>query len=336
MTVAVRLKRGPLHPDIKRKVVMKGGPGSGHHGHSGRPGMVGGSVAGISASFDMSTWLAGQRKRMPTPVRDAISGAIEAKMAEKEVKVTREQAEAEVEMYLDVMVMDEERFQYYAGKLGIDPALAGDFFKEQKTTDQELLRKRYDMQKRMTYERAGADFLAMDKLYGDVKDKGLVGANSAEARRVLSEEYGVQVSSKISLSEEAVHENLSYVINAARTNPLISRVVRNELDYIRFENHPTRDSAVASAGYRHINIHPTAEEWRSPLTMVHELGHVHSYHDKNWIEAGGFGSGRHTSSYGWLNPDEDYAETFVAAMAGSQSHRDWVPNKYDHILESFE
>lgn len=30
-----------------KSVVTKGGPGSGHHGHSGRPGKVGGSVAGI-------------------------------------------------------------------------------------------------------------------------------------------------------------------------------------------------------------------------------------------------------------------------------------------------
>jgi hypothetical protein len=32
------------------KIVLKGGPGSGHHGHGGRPGQVGGSSAGTGAS----------------------------------------------------------------------------------------------------------------------------------------------------------------------------------------------------------------------------------------------------------------------------------------------
>lgn len=41
----------------------KGGPGSGHHGHAGRPGQVGGSVSG----GDAITWTAIQevKKRMP-------------------------------------------------------------------------------------------------------------------------------------------------------------------------------------------------------------------------------------------------------------------------------
>lgn len=38
--------------DYKWTFIVKGGPGSGNHGHSGRPGLVGGSSGGTGASAD--------------------------------------------------------------------------------------------------------------------------------------------------------------------------------------------------------------------------------------------------------------------------------------------
>jgi len=61
---------------------LKGGSGSGFHGHSGRPGKVGGSSAGGGASYDRDRWTsqdiptrAGEWKKLSINERDAIADA---------------------------------------------------------------------------------------------------------------------------------------------------------------------------------------------------------------------------------------------------------------------
>ena len=63
------------------KVTLKGGPGSGHRGHAGRPGLVGGSAPGITAGLAFAPGVSDDVKRevskvyysMPRGVRDLIS-----------------------------------------------------------------------------------------------------------------------------------------------------------------------------------------------------------------------------------------------------------------------
>jgi hypothetical protein len=51
------------------KIVLKGGPGSGHHGHAGRPGQRGGSVSG-SVAMSLRTGMVASTKRILNELRD--------------------------------------------------------------------------------------------------------------------------------------------------------------------------------------------------------------------------------------------------------------------------
>lgn len=113
------------------KVVLKGGPDSGHHGHAGRPGSVGGSVAGsVAVSLRTGRAAAAKRGIKPEPKksdvttrltsRDGVKEYGEANWREWRDNLTLEQA-ANLQIYSEATFEPVNNYMRSRGRVLPDP-----------------------------------------------------------------------------------------------------------------------------------------------------------------------------------------------------------------------
>lgn len=301
----------------------KGGPGSGHHGHAGRPGLVGGSLPG---DLSMHSYLQAIRAKN-APVQRKILDAV--------AKVKPDYSDTDKEMLLDVMAMDRERFMHYARKIGLDDAeeLADEFFEEQKGLDRKEARARMRMEDKFTAKHpatGGAEFMTSmgDELWE--KSEQLVGKNDVEATQRLQKEYGVKFDYQRDVDSAEIHRHASWLLNMANEDPRLGRVIKEHLSRVTYAKARPGDTAAMRAGWDHIYIMPT--EWpHDPSMMVHELGHVfEKAFARKEMTAAGFDQGPRASSYAW-RLGEDFAEVFRAVIGDQKHIQKFTPKKYAAI-----
>lgn len=307
--------------------VLKGGPGSGHFGHRGRPGLRGGSLPGGGAASNIHAWMAAKRRGLPAPVRQKIRDRI------KEVKPGA--TDDECDMYIDVMGLDRKRFRRYAEVLGLDPSMEDEFFKEQEQLDSHMAREMLRVQDAATYKSGSGHPELMATMSDDMYARvtAVVGKDASEVVSKLYDRYGVTVDIRRKVDDDTVHQEMSWLYNLAESDPVLGKVLSTRVKKVVYDKRPSRSTAAMQWRPDGLYIYPDVH---TAANILHELGHA--YEDASRFDSikSGFGRGRTVSSYAWTNYSEDFAETFVAVVGGRTGYRDWVPDKYDAILRSIE
>ena len=182
----------------------KGGPGSGNWGHAGRPGQVGGSAPGGGAAYARSKWLVAIRNGYPQPVRDEIAEKIQA--------IRPDATENQVDMYLDVMSLDRERFLYYANKIGLDnPEQSADaYFAENKKMEKDILRRRLAMEDAATFRQKGQPKDQLEA-YGKVWDgyRQVREGTARELTDTIQDRYGVEFQNDNNVSDAIIRKRVA-------------------------------------------------------------------------------------------------------------------------------
>lgn len=312
---------------VSKDIVLKGGPGSGHYGHRGRPGIRGGSLPGGGAASNIHAWMTAKRRGLPAPVRQEIRDKI------REVKP--DATDDECDMYLDVLGLDRERFRVYAEKLGLDPSMEDEFFEEQKQIETTMAREMLRVQDAATYKSSSGHpepFASVDdSTYARVHR--LVGNDASEVVGKLHTRYNVSVDVECDVDDGTVHQEMSWLYNLAESNPVLAKVLSTRVRRVVYAERPPHSTAAMQMRHDGLYIYP---DFHTATNILHELGHA--YEEASGFDpvGSGFGKGRMVSSYAWTNYTEDFAETFVAVMGGHKAYRDWIPDKYDAVLQSIE
>jgi len=311
------------------KLTVKRGGGRGHWGHAGRPGKVGGSLPGRGAAYAREKYLRAVRDGYPKPVREAIGKAV--KEAHPDV------SEHGLDMYLDVMALDREKFLYYAGKLGLkDPeALADAYFKENAEIERKVAQKRWKVEGEATYKGPNGEPVALQGFWAD--DDSLYtlrGKDATEAATHLLDEYGVLVmdSTRDGLPRSEMWNAASYLLNLADKQPALAALMRDRVKHVKYvDKGPNAKFAARWQGNSIIVPYEANGVPLLPYLLVHEMGHAaqdYIFEKTGEFKPKGFGRGRTASRYGWSNPDEDWAEWWMAYFGNAPGLREWDPEKY--------
>lgn len=316
----------------------KGGPGSGHWGHQGVPGQRGGSAPGHGAAWNIYKYSRAIRAA-------AAEGRSGPKVVLDAIREARPDAdEHDVDMYLDVMALDREKFEYYAGRLGIKnvSSLADTYFSDMKAVDREVALKVQRVKDEATFRISPQQKYPQitqaisDDLY-DVAYSGLIGETVSDAKDTLFDTYGISINNRRTESDETIHEHISWLCNMAQADPRIAAVL-NKAKEIEFTTRPANSTAAMSVFGSKIEVYETALG-HGPEMYIHELGHIleNSRYGafSRYIDAGG-GRGRMYSSYAFTNPSEDFAETFVSLFSDAPGAPDWAPEKYQCVANEVE
>lgn len=246
----------------------------------------------------------------------------------------------DVEMMIDVMSLDKERFMHYAEKIGMKDAekLADAYFKEQGEISRQVAYQEWKVKEALAapvqghrqyvYDTVGAP----DSIYDMAKQP------VDDSRGHLIRDYGITVSDNVGLPPEFAKQYTDWVYNMAEGDPRIKLAVQG-VDRLVFQRTPSHSTASMQVTGRTISVNfkpdrPFEEAYHNPGMMLHELGHVFdSVYSKSGADAvkAGFGRGKAPSTYAVGNPLEEFAEMYAAVIGGNQSVKAWVPDKYAYI-----
>ena len=310
----------------------KGGPGSGNWGHAGRPGQVGGSAPGGGAAYAREKYLKAIRDGYPRPVRDEIAKSIQA--------IRPDATEDQVDMYLDVMAMDRERFLYYGNKIGLDnPERAADaYFAENEAMEKDVLRRRLAMEDAATFSTRGQPQDQLDA-YGKIWDgyRKVRKGTAQELAGIIKERFGVEFQNDSGVSDEFIRKHASHILNVADAHPAIAKILKEQVKRIQYTENPRGDTAAAEWNLLD-TVKVYQHDFAGPGLFVHELGHAAEAYAGSLTElnAMGFGRGRTATAYGWKNHHEDWAEWFVSVIDNEPGIAAWEPAKFAHVRDLIE
>jgi hypothetical protein len=312
----------PLVVRVNGKVVeQKGSSTSGHYGHAGRPGKVGGSAPGGGAAYNIPAYLKKVRERIPRPIRDQIGEAVR--------KLHPDATDHDVDMYLDVMAMDRERFDYYAEKLGLEGVDADAFMEEDRERERQVQIQKWKIQDAAKLkDEDGRPYCNMG--LGDVPlgRDDLVGKDWKEGSDLILSRYGTVIVNEAGLSPKEMHSRVSTVLNLAEDHPAIARILKEKVKHIRFTPQVEGKTKAAEWTGSAIKVYEEGFDWFTGSLLAHELGHAAEDYLSSSPYKEGFGRGNTVSSYGWINDSEDWAEWFTATLSRKSGLMDWEPNKY--------
>lgn len=314
---------------------LKGGKGSGHWGHKGRVATHerGGSVPGGGAGYNLGGYLHAIRRGVPQPARAALTQGI--------LNAKPNADENDIDMYIDVMALDEERFDYYTSKLGMENTaeLKKQFFAERAEMDKAELRAKLRVEEQYTYMSEGgtrADSMAYcgDGLW-DAAKAGLVGNNLQDVEAELYKKYKISVQYDIDVDPDIAHNELSMLANMLAADKRLGDVATRCTRRIVYDAQPYGSTAAMSSTGDRILVHPNrfASSYHWPTTWIHEIGHTleYSLDDVGKIFDAGFGIGKTVSTYARINPQEDFAETFVSVISNDPGPRSWEEGKHAFV-----
>jgi len=249
-----------------------------------------------------------------------------------------------LEMYLDVMELDQERFVEYGVKLGLDnpEQRAETYFKWQKEKTRQEIVGRARKQEAATMKVNGRPNYGSG-LGADMADAvergGLYGESVEDVRVALDEKYGVRLENRNSTDMDKVHREASALLRMADSNPVLAQTLQEHVAGLAYTDNPGR---TAAAHYdpvtRIIHIHP-ADFDLPGSALVHEAGHAaEAYAPDLGREGLEFGEpmGRAVSMYARGNYSEDYAEMYgmLVSQWEAGAIKGWVPRKYQYMLDN--
>jgi len=260
-------------------------------------------------------------------VRDEISKKVQA--------LHPDATEHDIDMYLDVMGMDQEKFLYYGEKLGMtDLKESMDaYFSENSAVEKDVMRRRYAMEDKATFSCRGNPTLlhAVDEKWDPLYElRGSAGENALE----LEDRFGVRIADQVGVSEELAHKHTSYLLNLADAHPAIGTILSERVKILRYKARYPGETA--SASWDEFDHAITVKDFDYPLgpaTFAHEIGHAAEDYVGNLpgLVEMGFGQGRTASSYGWKNHHEDWAEWFTGALEPIPGFAEWDPAKFEKV-----
>lgn len=310
---------------------QKGGPGSGNWGHGGLHGVWGGSGEEDGVD-DRDAYLYTRRS-------EAMKTGVVNDVRKQLKKANPGISDVDVEMLIDAMSLDEERFEYYADKYDVDNVSVDEFFGQLEQIDKEQAKLRWKLQEAAAMKLQGhpVHFASFSTSFGEPLDK-LVGNDYNDPASILRNEYNVNVRIKREESyTDELHKVLSKFVNVARTSPIIAATLRDNVDAVSFE---ARDHGTKTAEYHYsgdIKVYESDGGWGLPsFSVVHEIGHSaeHYIPDSMMDEFVRLDIGRVVSTYACTNPSESFAETFVAIFGDYRDQAyDWAPDKVEFVEE---
>jgi len=245
----------------------KGGPGSGNWGHAGRPGQVGGSAPGGGAAYAREKYLKTIRDGYPRPVRDEIAAKVQA--------LRPDATGHQVYMYLDVMSMDQERFLYYAEKIGMkNPKQAMEaYFAENDAVEKDVMRRRWALEEAATYSQKGQSKEAL-AAYGEIWDRyhDVREGTATELTSALKDRYGVTIQNDSGVSDETIRTHASYLLNLADAHPAIGAILKEQVETIRYKDRRPGETTTASWQFGAVEVKDP--KYTGPAVLAHELGYA--------------------------------------------------------------
>jgi hypothetical protein len=311
---------------VKIRLRRKGGPGSGNWGHSGRPGMVGGSAPGTGGRiFKKEAYLAKKRAWL---ISNSPRKQLEAAIA----SVNPDLDDKAIQTISDVMLLDRKRFDYYKDKFNVpvDSAFASKMFAADYDIDRSIAQLRWDIEDEATYKDPVTGEKFCNMLGSDAFNKKFGNVNVPNVTQKLAREYGVDVRREAKDVEQS-QKDLSSLYAIAKSHPVVGKMLAGK-KVIYEDSNPTRPSASASFDisrnaiiiYRSSPYKPTGDY---SATWIHEL--VHSIEPSGKGFTALFGKGRTASLYGNMNYSEDFAEIGTAYILGYQMN--WIGKKWKYV-----
>lgn len=314
----------------KQILVLRGGPGSGNWGHSGRPGKLGGSGKGGGLSLIGSNREAShkERKQAAAKFKQAAGGGdIDRYLAERRTQLSKISplkkalkaqglSESDSFAYMDVMTLSEDHFDRYGQKLGLKnlSELKEATFDQQAFLDRDIAATRWELQKRNTVK-----FGESRSVFGDIDDLPSVGKSADEATSILRDKYGVRVLIDEGVSPDRVHRDISRLIRSGDKYSPVAETLNQKVKAVHFrkESRYPGHTAVADFEIDKINVWTSNHGEMNAYTWVHEVGHG----AEGFIRIGQIGKvfdrGKRPTMYAWGNPSENFAETFTMMVSGT-------------------
>ena len=241
---------------------------------------------------------------------------------------------SDIQMFIEVMSLDEERYAHYASSLDI-PELMGvmeEFFAEQRANDVLRAKQNWEWERLKAYKGIGKQYIS--EKWQAIATSKIWGRDYHETTRLLWEKYEIEVINDGEPDERRMQEQFSWLLNLLDNHPVLHRMVKEKQVLRRIKFRPVNPSiyddhpktCYEDTGRQIIVI---GGGLYSADTWVHEIGHAIP------VDPQLFGVGRSASSYFPNNFDEDCAEWFEA-IAGEndvEGLQKWHPGKFEYILD---
>ncbi|MFA5035711.1 MAG: hypothetical protein WC479_00850 [Candidatus Izemoplasmatales bacterium] len=337
-------------------VVLKGGIGSGHFGHRGRPGEVGGSLPrGSSVRVIMQTkvdigklsYIVTQSYSDCRNIQDEYSKYLQSKGISEEVADQTAQ-------YITLGNPEELDYLYRNADWYTEEIKLESHKYVQKYNDAELAAKRNIYLWRVKWtikdkEGYSTDMVPVPPEYFHkvgmkyVTDTNVV-PNIENAAHILYDKYGIMTHRLVpeGMSQETSDRLLSDVVKLANYDPRIDTILKSGA--LRAIIYDKSDGAAASVTGRDIRIH-NERYGSSPSAFIHELGHIlddsrfyredkSSDKSRDILHNEIFNKGMRPSMYAFTNTMEDYAESFVNLIVGTNYEK--LKDRLDYISQDIE
>lgn len=240
-----------------------------------------------------------------------------------------------VQMYMDAMSLDKDRFVQYAKRLGIqDPeSMADDFFVEQKEISRAnaLDKWNFQLENTMKDPRGGVyhHSEATQSVF-DIASKERKESSLSELAKTMSEKFGSKLSAYQGIEQDeyaAAIKQVKELLNVAESIPSIAKVMKEKVKGVRFLD-SNRGTALASWNFTENTIDVYAGKRIDVSSWIHELGHAAETYLPAGVITETFDKGKRVSGYAWGNYSEDFAETFASIAGGRLGEvSDVVPEK---------
>ena len=314
---------------------LKGGIGSGHFGHRGRLGHQGGSLpknSSMSADADVGklSYIVNQSYTESRNIQDEYSKYLQSK------GVSEETAD-QTTQYITLGNSDELDYLYRNTNWYTEEVRLKSHEYVQKYNDSELAAKRniYLWQAKWTIkgkEGYSTDMVPVSPEYfHKVGMKYVTDTNSVpnieDAAHILYDKYGIMTHRMVpeGMSQETCDRLLSDIVKLANYDTRIDTILKSGA--LRAIIYDKSDGAAASVTGRDIRIH-NERYGSSPSAFIHELGHILDdsrfyREDKSGDKSRDilhneiFNKGMRPSMYAFTNTMEDYAESFVNLIVGT-------------------
>jgi hypothetical protein len=305
-------------------VTEKGGPGSGNWAHRGRPGLRGGSMAGMGgAAYALAQYTQAKRGSFETPVGNQIRDAIRNGRPDLD--------ENQVEDLMGIISLDREYFDRYADRFGYPAGLGDTFIKEVKDNDRRALRLQHEIKQRATYKWTDDEVKDWEALNDRLSKP--VGTNSRDVIGKL-EDRGIRVDVNADVTEGRLHSQLSQLENSLKEYPVLGNILRDRGGRVEFREPRPGGTAEATWNEDRVTIYNKTDSYVTPSTWVHEILHgADAYTDARERDKV-FGRGKQPTSYGWMNFNESWAETAMMVVMGQSGPMKWVePGKVKMVQD---
>lgn len=331
---------------------LKGGIGSGHFGHKGRLGHQGGSLpkdSSMSADADVGklSYIVNQSYTESRNIQDEYSRYLQSK------GVSEETAD-QTAQYITLGNSDELDYLYRNTNWYTEEVRLKSHEYVQKYNDSELAAKRniYLWQAKWTVkdkEGYSTDLVPVSPEYFHkvgmkyVTDTESV-PNIEDAANILYDKYGIMTHRMVpeGMSQETCDRLLSDIVKLANYDTRIDTILKSGA--LRAIIYDKSDGAAASVTGRDIRIH-NERYGSSPSAFIHELGHILDdsrfyREDKSGDKSRDilhneiFNKGMRPSMYAFTNTMEDYAESFVNLIVGTNYEQ--LKDRLDYISQDIE